>query len=117
MANHELVIYLVVRKDLKMQTGKIAAQCGHAIEHLVLHTPKQVMHEYRNHGQSKVALQVQTLEDLQFIESECIQGRIQTYIVEDQGRTQVPAGSQTVLGIGPVRKENVPNAVAALKLL
>jgi PTH2 family peptidyl-tRNA hydrolase len=117
MGDKELVIYLVVRKDLKMRTGKIAAQCGHAVEYLAMHTPKPVMHEYRNSGHPKVALQVPTLEDLEFLESECIRSRVQCHMVEDEGRTQVPAGSRTVLGIGPVRKENVPKAVAALKLL
>jgi len=115
--SREFVIYLVVRRDLKMQVGKIAAQCGHAVEHLVLRTPKQVMHEYRNNGHPKVVLQVSSLEELQFIEEVCIQNRIQNYLVEDQGRTQVPSGAKTVLGIGPVQKKNVPKAVAALKLL
>ena len=113
----ELVIYLVVRTDLKMRPGKIAAQCGHAVEYLALHTPKPVMQEYCRHGHSKIALKVATLEDLECIRDECHRNRIQYHTVEDHGLTQVPAGSRTVLGIGPVRKENVPKAVAALKLL
>jgi len=110
-------MYLVVRMDLKMRPGKIAAQCGHAVEYLALHTPKPVMHEYRHHGHPKITLKVATLEELEVIRDECQRCRVQYYTVEDEGLTQVPAGSQTVLGIGPVRKENVPKAVATLKLL
>ena len=113
----ELAIYLLVRKDLKMQTGKIAAQCGHAVEHLALQTPKRIIQEYHNSGHLKVVLQVRDLDELYFIESECVRNRIQTFMVTDAGHTQVAAGTKTVLGIGPVRKKNAPNAVAALKLL
>ena len=113
----ELRIYLIVRKDLKMTTGKIVAQCGHAVEYLAMHTPKPVMHEYRKSAHPKIALQVMSLEDLEQIRDECHRTGVQCHMVEDAGRTQVAAGSFTVLGVGPVRKKNVPGIVTALKLL
>jgi peptidyl-tRNA hydrolase len=40
-----------------------------------------------------------------------------TYIVCDAGRTQIPAGSQTVLAIGPAPKSLVDSVTGHLKLL
>lgn len=40
-----------------------------------------------------------------------------TYIVHDAGRTQIPAGSQTVLAIGPGPKSVVDQITGHLRLL
>jgi PTH2 family peptidyl-tRNA hydrolase len=40
-----------------------------------------------------------------------------TYIVCDAGRTQIPAGSQTVLAIGPASKSAIDRVTGHLKLL
>lgn len=40
-----------------------------------------------------------------------------TYIVHDAGRTQIPAGSQTVLAIGPAPKSVLDKVTGHLKLL
>ena len=42
---------------------------------------------------------------------------IGTYIVYDAGRTQIPAGSQTVLAIGPAAKSLLNGITGHLKLL
>jgi PTH2 family peptidyl-tRNA hydrolase len=42
---------------------------------------------------------------------------IATYIVHDAGRTQIPAGSQTVLAIGPAPKSALDKITGHLKLL
>lgn len=39
------------------------------------------------------------------------------YIVHDAGRTQIPAGSQTVLAIGPAPKSTVDKITGHLRLL
>ncbi len=40
-----------------------------------------------------------------------------TYIVHDAGRTQIPAGSQTVLAIGPAPKSQLDLVTGHLRLL
>ncbi|PNH09092.1 Peptidyl-tRNA hydrolase 2 [Tetrabaena socialis] len=42
---------------------------------------------------------------------------IPTYIVHDAGRTQIAAGSQTVLAIGPAPKSQLDTVTGHLKLL
>ncbi len=42
---------------------------------------------------------------------------LNTYIVHDAGRTQIPAGSQTVLAIGPAPKSLIDQVTGHLKLL
>ena len=117
MASTGLRIYFVVRKDLKMSTGKIVAQCGHALEKLLKGTPKAVLSEYSLNGSPKIALQVPNLEKLLEIKADCASARVQKHLVTDAGLTQIPAGSMTVLGIGPVRAKYLPESVSALKLL
>ncbi len=40
-----------------------------------------------------------------------------TYIVHDAGRTQIAAGSQTVLAIGPAPKSDIDKVTGSLRLL
>ena len=40
-----------------------------------------------------------------------------TYLVEDEGRTQVAAGSKTVLAIGPAPAKSFVGVTSDLKLL
>ena len=56
-----------VRNDLKMGKGKIAAQCGHAaVECTLLSLQKQPekFHYWHEHDQTKVALRVESLEQM-----------------------------------------------------
>ena len=58
---------MVVRTDLKMGKGKIAAQCGHAaVECTLLSLEKcpEKFHYWHEHDQTKVALRVDSLEQM-----------------------------------------------------
>lgn len=46
-----------------------------------------------------------------------MQAGLPCYLVRDQGRTQIPAGSQTVLAIGPAPKSKINEITGHLKLL
>lgn len=65
--NEEYKLVMLVRKDLKMGKGKIAAQCGHAAVGCVLKAQKHdpvALNTWRYIGQAKVALSVDNLEEL-----------------------------------------------------
>ena len=114
---NEYVIYLVVRKDLKMGVGKIAAQCGHAVEFLSLKCSKEIMQEYVTSGHTKVVLKVPDEKDFSTLVEQCINYKVPFEVVVDAGRTQIAPNSATVVGIGPIRKMDAKTLVGGLKLL
>jgi len=99
--NEDLVMALVARMDLKMSKGKTTAQCCHAAVALNSIADKNVLNQWKNNGQPKYVLKCQTQEDLHNIAREARRMNVPTYIITDAGRTQIPSGSQTVVGIGP----------------
>ena len=113
----DLTIYLIVRTDLKMQRGKIAAQCGHAVENLVHRCPHTIYQKYSDNAHPKVVLAVASLKEFEELRSDCYKAHIAWHVVTDAGKTQVKPGTQTVLGVGPVSKKNVPASISNLKLL
>lgn len=111
------IIYLVVRKDLKMGTGKIAAQCGHAIQYLLELCPKPIWNIYKKEGSTKVCLKVDTDAEFQELKRMLGENNVMHRVVIDAGRTQIEPNTETCLGIGPVHKESVQKFVQNLKLL
>jgi len=97
----------LVRMDLKMGLGKMAAQVGHAVlgsykqldalsekEQLAEHA----LHEWTETGQKKVVVKVNTEEELFKIIDEAHRQRINNYVVRDAGRTQVTASARVDQG-------------------
>ena len=94
--DEELLMYLLVRKDLKMSAGKAIAQCGHAVLRLGHQAPSSLMQRYLSDGEAKIALKVPDLEALEQVRDACAAANVNYYVVVDQGRTQIPEGSITV---------------------
>ncbi|KAH9015014.1 peptidyl-tRNA hydrolase 2 [Lactarius pseudohatsudake] len=113
-------LVLVVRTDLKMSPGKIAAQCGHATlacyKALVKKNPKLVRH-WEVTGQAKIALKASSEEEILELEAIAKSLNLCARSIQDAGRTQVEAGSRTVLGIGPAPVELVNQVTGHLRLL
>lgn len=116
---------LVVRSDLKMSKGKTAAQCAHAA--VLCFQESQVndniktralLESWLAKGQPKIVLKVDGgYEDLQKLQQKASQQGIIAALVQDAGRTQLEAGTATVLGIGPDTVDNIDQLVGHLKLL
>jgi len=115
---HKMV--LVVRTDLKMGKGKIAAQCGHATlgayKRAVKRTP-QALECWETFGQAKVALKVDSEEQMMALAAKAKELNISHYIVVDAGRTQIAPDSKTVLAIGPAANSLVDQVTSHLKLM
>ncbi|KAI9799267.1 MAG: hypothetical protein M1833_004145 [Piccolia ochrophora] len=104
--NDEYKLVLVVRTDLGMGKGKIAAQCSHATlacyKALQKASPDHaVLKRWERQGQAKIALQVQSEDDLDVLQAQAMSLGLCAQVVRDAGRTQIAAGSATVLGVGP----------------
>jgi len=94
---------LLVRTDLKMSSGKIAAQCGHATlgayRRALKKKPKIV--ERWHTGEAKVALKINSEQEMFEMQKKAQEAGIIWYTVTDAGRTQIASGTKTVLAIGP----------------
>lgn len=91
-------IKLLVRKNLKMSSGKIAAQCVHAALGLNEEAAKEYPYELYclSPMLSVIVLQV---SDAKFKEAKQAMVQTQTpfYVVADAGFTEIAAGTETVI--------------------
>lgn len=115
---------LVVRGDLKMSKGKTAAQCAHAAVICVQDSQesnnerhRELLQSWLAMGQPKIVLKVDNYEELMKLQEESSRKGVTAALVQDAGRTQLAAGTATVLGIGPDTVENIDKLVGHLKLL
>jgi peptidyl-tRNA hydrolase, PTH2 family len=94
---------LIINMELSMGKGKIAAQCGHAAigcyEKCIKVCPNAIRAWYQS-GCAKIALKCNTTNELlELMNQAKTKFRIPYYLVEDAGKTQIAAGSRTVLGL------------------
>ncbi|KAK0581673.1 hypothetical protein LWI29_016728 [Acer saccharum] len=110
---------LVVRNDLKMGKGKIAAQCSHAtlgIYKKLQHRAPKALNKWEMCAQPKVVLKIESEEDMIVLQDRAKSLKLPTHITIDAGRTQIAPNSRTVMAIlGPV--EVVDDVTGELKLL
>jgi PTH2 family peptidyl-tRNA hydrolase len=111
---------LCVNMSLQMGKGKMCAQCGHATlgayRSAERHADTAILWWHRM-GQAKVAVKVENDEALHELARKAQEAGIVTYLVEDAGRTQIAAGSKTVLAIGPAPVSAFDDITGHLKLL
>ena len=108
---------MVVRTDLKMRKGKIAAQCCHGAIGAYKKSPLDKVRKWENEAYAKVVLKVQTLDELEELKKIADEKGIVSYLVVDAGRTQIPTSSVTVLALGPDEDEILDEVTGDLKLL
>ncbi|KAI8060932.1 peptidyl-tRNA hydrolase PTH2-domain-containing protein [Gongronella butleri] len=111
---------LVVRTDLGMTKGKIAAQCGHATlacYKAILKSHPEVLKRWERSGQAKVALKAASEDEILELQAKALSLNLTAQSICDAGRTQIAAGSRTVLGLGPGPVELINEVSGHLKLL
>uniref|UniRef100_A0A7S1GRT0 peptidyl-tRNA hydrolase n=2 Tax=Hemiselmis andersenii TaxID=464988 RepID=A0A7S1GRT0_HEMAN len=108
---------LVVNQELKMGKGKIAAQCGHATLGAYKKASPQVLRMWEGLGQAKICVQCPTEAEMHEVADKARAKGLITYQVTDAGRTQIPAGSRTVLAIGPAPESAFKGVTDHFKLL
>ncbi|KAF9586570.1 Peptidyl-tRNA hydrolase protein 2, mitochondrial [Lunasporangiospora selenospora] len=117
--NEEYKMVLVVRTDLAMGKGKAAAQCCHATlanyKELNKKTPKMLT-RWEYCGQAKVTLKIDNEEDMLLLQATARSLGLAANSIRDAGRTQIAAGSRTVLAVGPGPVSVVDTVTGKLKL-
>ncbi|KAG0056140.1 hypothetical protein BGZ83_006235 [Gryganskiella cystojenkinii] len=117
--HEEYKMVLVVRSDLGMGKGKAAAQCCHATlanyKELAKKSP-QTLTRWEYCGQAKVTLKVDNEEDMLLLQAQAMSIGLAAHSIRDAGRTQIAAGSRTVLAVGPGPVSVVDSVTGKLKL-
>ncbi|MCJ1309058.1 Gluconate transport-inducing protein [Agyrium rufum] len=138
LQKEECKLVLVLRTDLGMTKGKMAAQAAHAALACYMSlssssasspsstssspsTPSSTTHpilrRWLSAGQPKIALQCKSEEEIYELQAKALSLGLCARVVRDAGRTQIASGSTTCLGIGPGPKSVVDGVTGHLKLL
>ncbi len=111
---------IVVRTDIKMGKGKLAAQVAHASCEAVFECLRKKptwVEVWRAQGQKKVVLKVFNEGELRDIYMKAKSLNLPSSIISDAGRTQLEPGTLTAVGIGPAPSGEVDKVTGSLKLL
>nr|ACO15445.1 Peptidyl-tRNA hydrolase 2, mitochondrial precursor [Caligus clemensi] len=120
---HGLKMVLVVRTDLKMSKGKVAAQCCHAALDAYKKSKKggsrakQAVRLWEDIGQKKVTLKAESEEELLSLRRLALDKGLIAAVIQDAGKTEVEPGTYTVLAIGPDIENKVNEVTGELRLL
>ena len=111
---------IVTRSDLSLSAGKLAAQVSHAAVACTLLTKKKKpvwFSKWMREGAKKIVVKVEKLEDFVPLKEKAEDLGIITNIVIDAGHTEIPEGTETVLGIGPAPSNFIDQVTGELSLL
>ncbi|XP_024225652.1 peptidyl-tRNA hydrolase 2, mitochondrial isoform X1 [Bombus impatiens] len=113
---------LVVRSDITMGKGKIAAQCAHAAVECCRQISaneeyQQIYASWLLQGQPKIVLQISDKEKLMSLASDARKAGLIISIIKDAGKTQLKPGTTSTVGIGPGPKQVIDNLTSQLRLL
>jgi PTH2 family peptidyl-tRNA hydrolase len=111
---------IVIRADLKMGKGKLAAQSSHAslgAYKKVQRLEPEIVRSWENEGQMKVVLKVKSEEELLEYYNKGKAAGIPCELIRDAGHTQVEPGTITCFCAGPWKESELDAIFGNLKLL
>jgi PTH2 family peptidyl-tRNA hydrolase len=108
---------ILVRMDLKLPKGKMAAQCSHASVEAVLNSSKKKVDEWRSQGQKKIVLKVKDEKELLHYQNLAKDENLVASLITDAGRTCIAPGTKTCVGIGPDEEEKIDSVTGKLKMV
>ena len=107
---------MVMREDLNMSAGKLAAQACHASLLAYDKADKDHIDEWKRSGTTKVVLRVFSEHELVALYRLAVSKYLPCCLIADEGRTEVTPGTITGLGIGPAPVEHIDEVTGSLKL-
>ncbi|MDD3178271.1 MAG: peptidyl-tRNA hydrolase Pth2 [Candidatus ainarchaeum sp.] len=110
---------IIVRNDLKLGKGKIAAQVAHAAVSSFLKTEKknpEISSLWLLEGQKKVVLKIDSKNELLSL-FEDIKNIFPCSLIKDAGLTQLSQPDITCLGVGPIKEDKIDRFTKKYKLL
>lgn len=116
----EFKMIVMVRKDLKMSTGKIAAQVAHAAvglyKKMVAQQLVYSLEAWQKEGEPTIVVSVPDDKEMGLLELKAKDSGLITCAIRDAGRTQVIPGSRTVCAVLG-KASDVDKITSHLKLL
>ena len=107
-------MYIIINTNLKLSTGKLCAQVGHAVQDVVISCRgnRKRWQTYKNSGSAKIVLKAdqQTFDEI-------LASSYKKFIVTDAGKTECVEGTITAIGFVPMFESEVPDIIKGLKLL
>lgn len=108
---------ILVRKDLKLPKGKMAAQAAHAALQAALKADKRVMQDWLSEGGKKVVLSVGDDKELLKYLGLAKDASLPAALITDAGHTVVAPGTKTCAGIGPAEERRIDAITGRLKMI
>jgi peptidyl-tRNA hydrolase len=108
---------IVVNNALRLPKGKLAAQVAHAAVAAFLEAGAAAQAGWLEEGMPKVVLRVEDEQALLRLQAEASELGLPASLIEDAGRTVIPEGTITCLGLGPAEDEALDRLTGELKLL
>ena len=111
---------IVVRTDIKMSKGKMAAQAGHAAVSASEYARKnrpEWWNPWIMEGQCKIAVKVKSEQEILELERKARNAKLPAVLIVDRGLTEIPPNTITCLGIGPAPADKVDAITGKLNLL
>ncbi len=119
-ASFSYKMVIVVRTDIKMSKGKMAAQAGHAAVSASEYARKnrpEWWTPWINEGQCKIAVKAKSEQEILELERKARNTKLPAVLIVDRGLTEIPPNTTTCLGIGPAPANKVDTITGKLSLL
>ena len=114
MTNLKQVI--LIRTDINMSKGKVAAQVAHGAVNCALSANKKLLKNWQSTGMKKITLKVESLEELYKYQTLAEDADLVNSLITDAGHTEIAAGTKTCLAIGPGPEIQIDKITGELKM-
>ena len=121
--NRSIKQCIVMRNDLNMRKGKMAAQAAHASIHALLDSvlydvgPTKLLVTWLTEGMTKICVRVDSELELMEINKKAYDAGLEVHLIKDAGLTEFKEPTYTCLSIGPDRADKIDKITGELKLL
>lgn len=108
---------ILLRADLRLPKGKMAAQAAHASVESVLRSDKKLVEAWRREGMKKIVLKVADEKEMLKLNQQAKDGGLITAVITDAGHTVVAPGTKTCCAIGPDANKKIDSVTHHLKVM
>jgi len=108
---------ILIRQDLKMPKGKLAAQSSHASVDAVLNSDRNIVEKWKSEGGKKLILKVSDINELKKYYNKAKKEKLVAVIIKDAGKTFFSKSTVTCIAIGPDKDDKIDRVTGELSLL